>query len=76
MDGLCATRAIREREAETGRAKTPIIALTANVMSHQIAEYLATGMDGHVSKPIEAAKLFETIEIALATPEDSGAVAA
>jgi PAS domain S-box-containing protein len=76
MDGLCATRAIRAREAETGRAKTPIIALTANVMSHQIAEYLATGMDGHVSKPIEAAKLFETIEMTLATPENIGTVAA
>ncbi len=61
MDGPSATRAIREREAATGRPRTPIIALTANAMSHQIAEYLAAGMDGHVSKPIEAARLFEAI---------------
>ena len=37
MDGLTATRAIRQREADMGRARTPIIALTANAMSHQVA---------------------------------------
>jgi hypothetical protein len=30
-------------------------------MSHQVAEYLAAGMDGHVGKPIRAGELFETI---------------
>jgi signal transduction histidine kinase/ActR/RegA family two-component response regulator len=65
MDGLSATRAIRAREAETGRARTPIIALTANAMTHQVAEYRAAGMDGHVAKPIEAAKLFAALEAAL-----------
>src|SRR5260221_12948807 len=33
MDGLTATGAIRNREADTGRPRTPIIALTANAMS-------------------------------------------
>jgi len=65
MDGLSATRAIRAQEAETGRARTPIIALTANAMTHQVAEYRAAGMDGHVAKPIEAAKLFAALEAAL-----------
>jgi PAS domain S-box-containing protein len=65
MDGLSATRAIRQREAETGRRRTPIIALTANAMAHQVAEYLAAGMDAHVPKPIDVAKLFETLEAAL-----------
>ncbi len=64
MDGPSATRAIRKAEAETGRSPIPIIALTANAMSHQIAEYLASGMDGHVAKPIEAAKLFAVLEMA------------
>ncbi|MEA2351472.1 MAG: hypothetical protein QOG86_2413, partial [Thermoleophilaceae bacterium] len=36
MDGPTATRAIRAREAETGRARTPIVALTANAMAHQV----------------------------------------
>jgi PAS domain S-box-containing protein len=61
MDGADATRAIRAREAETGRARTPIIGLTANSMSHQIAEYGAAGMDAHVAKPIDAARLFQAI---------------
>jgi len=65
MDGPSATRAIRQREQALGRPRTPIIALTANAMSHQIAEYLACGMDGHVTKPIEAAKLFTALETAL-----------
>ncbi len=65
MDGPTAARAIREQELATGRPRTPIIALTANVMSHQLAEYLAAGMDGHVAKPIEAARLFEALEALL-----------
>jgi CheY-like chemotaxis protein len=58
MDGLTATATIRGRELETGRARTPIVALTANAMSHQVEQYLAAGMDSHVAKPIEAAALF------------------
>ncbi len=61
MDGISATRAIREREARTGRARTPIVALTANAMSHQIAEYLAAGMDDHVGKPFDVARLLEVV---------------
>jgi CheY-like chemotaxis protein len=58
MDGPTATRRIRAREAETGRARTPIVALTANAMPHQVEEYLDAGMDGHVSKPIDAGELY------------------
>ncbi len=65
MDGLTATRAIREAEAAMGRARTPIIALTANAMSHQIELCRAAGMDGHVAKPIESARLFAALEAAL-----------
>jgi signal transduction histidine kinase/ActR/RegA family two-component response regulator len=66
MDGLSATRAIRLEEETTGRTPTPIIALTANVMSHQITEYAAAGVDGHVAKPINVAELFAAIEGVLA----------
>jgi signal transduction histidine kinase/CheY-like chemotaxis protein len=61
MDGPTAAREIRRREAEQQRPRTPIIALTANTMSYQIAEYLADGMDGHLAKPIEIKALFETL---------------
>jgi signal transduction histidine kinase len=71
MDGPTATRCIRVREAAAGRARTPIIALTANAMAHQVADYLAAGMDGHVAKPIEAAKLFEALQMALAPAESN-----
>jgi signal transduction histidine kinase/CheY-like chemotaxis protein len=62
MDGVAAARAIRERERAEGRARTPILALSANAMSHQVAEYRAAGMDGHVAKPIEVQALLAAIE--------------
>jgi signal transduction histidine kinase/ActR/RegA family two-component response regulator len=65
MDGIAAAREIRAEEARTGRRRTPIVALTANALTHQIEEYLAAGMDGHVAKPIEIAKLYEAISAAL-----------
>jgi signal transduction histidine kinase/ActR/RegA family two-component response regulator len=75
MDGVVATTAIRQREADTGRARTPIIAVTANAMTHQVAEYVAAGMDGMVPKPIDIAALFAAMEQALEPAYDeAGAV--
>ncbi|MFL5296290.1 MAG: ATP-binding protein [Phenylobacterium sp.] len=65
MDGVAATRAIRELERETGRARTPIVAVTANAMTHQVAEYEAAGMDGIVPKPIDIMSLLKAVERAL-----------
>jgi signal transduction histidine kinase/ActR/RegA family two-component response regulator len=70
MDGIEAARTIRQEEAETGRARTPIIALTGNAMAHQVAEYAAVGMDAHVAKPIDVRVLFPTIEKLLAASEE------
>jgi CheY-like chemotaxis protein len=64
MDGPTASRKIREREAQTGRTLTPIIALTANAMSHQVEDYGAAGMNGVIAKPIEVARLYEVIDAA------------
>ncbi len=69
MDGPTATRFIREREAKQRRRRTPILALTANAMTHQVSQYLAAGMDGFIAKPIEVARLFEALEAALAGGE-------
>jgi len=68
MDGLQATREIRRLEAAAARKRTPIIALTANALSHQIAEYLAAGMDACVTKPIDAVQLLEAMKQLLETP--------
>ena len=61
LDGVAATRAIRDAEAATGRCRTPIVALTANAMAHHVSQYLAAGMDTHVSKPIQALALYEAL---------------
>ncbi|HEY3947976.1 ATP-binding protein [Phenylobacterium sp.] len=61
MDGPTATREIRRREAETGRPPTPILALTANAMTHQSEGYRAAGMNAVVAKPIRVGELFAAI---------------
>ncbi|WP_293682727.1 ATP-binding protein, partial [uncultured Phenylobacterium sp.] len=75
MNGVDAVRAIRALEAERGQAETPILALSANVMRHQIDEYLAAGMNGFVAKPIEMAALIGAIESVLPRPDAVSAAA-
>jgi signal transduction histidine kinase/AmiR/NasT family two-component response regulator len=65
MDGVTASRAIRSEETAAGQARTPIIALTANVMRDQVQAYLAAGMDDVVAKPIEVGRLVAAMEAAL-----------
>jgi PAS domain S-box-containing protein len=60
VDGLIATRAIRGLDRR-GR-DIPIIALTANAMSDQVARSRAAGMNDHVAKPIHRETLLATIE--------------
>ncbi|MEI6494147.1 MAG: response regulator, partial [Verrucomicrobiota bacterium] len=60
MDGLTATRKIRELEAATG-ARVPIIALTANVLPVHKEICLAAGMDDYLSKPFRKAQLAEKL---------------
>jgi CheY-like chemotaxis protein/anti-sigma regulatory factor (Ser/Thr protein kinase) len=83
MDGPTATRLIRQREAETGRAPVPILALTANAMTHQSESYREAGMNGLVAKPIKVTELFAAILAATGADADvadeadsAGAVAA
>ncbi|MDP1874626.1 ATP-binding protein [Phenylobacterium sp.] len=66
MDGPTATRMIRIREEAEGRPRTPIIALTANAMSHHEREYLEAGMDALTPKPIELERLLGALDMLLA----------
>jgi len=76
MNGVDAVRAMRALEAERGQAPTPILALSANVMRHQIDEYMAAGMNGFVAKPIEMSALVGGIEQALAGAAEAQSAAA
>jgi len=62
LDGVAATVGIRAEEAASGRRRTPIIALTANAMTHQLAEYRDAGMDDCVAKPIRIPDLLAAID--------------
>lgn len=60
LDGFSATRAIRQMKGEVG--KTPIVALTADVLTETKNRCIEIGMNGYVSKPIDPIYLFAEIE--------------
>lgn len=64
VDGLEATRLIREIERSTGARPCYISALTANVLANEIQDCLAAGMNGHLSKPLRLEALSETLVFA------------
>ena len=69
MDGLEATRAIREMETGTFR-RIPILALTASIMEEDNNKCIAAGMDRIEAKPINFNKLFSAMEQAV--PQGAG----
>ena len=75
MDGPTAARRIRALEQEGGHGRTPIIALTANAMRHQVEAYLAAGMDGFVAKPIVISDLMAAVDAALSAEAPVAAAA-
>jgi CheY-like chemotaxis protein/nitrogen-specific signal transduction histidine kinase len=65
VDGFEVTAAVRRQEMQHG-GHLPIVAMTAHAMKGDAEQCLAAGMDGYVSKPISAARLFDEIEAVLA----------
>jgi len=63
IDGYEVAREIRK--LESGGRRTPILALTANALPEHVDQARAAGMDGHVSKPIEATVLAEKLAAVL-----------
>ncbi|WP_010324419.1 response regulator [Marinobacterium stanieri] len=61
MDGLEATRAIRQREGEQGSDSTPIIAMTAFSSEQNLADCRAAGMDGKIGKPFRPEALYQLL---------------
>jgi CheY-like chemotaxis protein len=62
MDGHELTRQLRAGEANRNGARTPIIAVTADVMKGQEEHCLATGMDAYLVKPVRIERLRATLE--------------
>ena len=80
MDGLAATRAIRDDEARDGRKRLPVIAMTASVLQEHRKASVDAGMDGFASKPVDWFALSHEIARVLglpgSAPDTSGAATA
>jgi two-component system sensor histidine kinase BarA len=61
LDGVAATRRIREAERASGRPPARIVALTAQVRGIDADAWMAAGADRHLSKPFSVARLAETL---------------
>ena len=67
MDGLEATRRIRNGENPLGRI-IPILAMTANAFLEDMQKSKEAGMDVHLSKPVDIAALEQTVKRFHVTP--------
>jgi signal transduction histidine kinase/ActR/RegA family two-component response regulator len=66
LDGLSATAMLRAFETEAGLPRTPVIMLTANALDEHVRASHEAGADLHLSKPIHAIALIESIVQAIA----------
>jgi signal transduction histidine kinase/ActR/RegA family two-component response regulator len=71
LDGLEATRLIRQAESGNGR-RTPIIALTAHGLEQDFERCMAAGMDDYVSKPFRSGELYRALARALGSAGSPG----
>jgi PAS domain S-box-containing protein len=73
MDGLAATRAIRDLERRSpGRPRTPLVMLSANAMRHHSEDAKAAGADLHLAKPVTAASLLDGVARVVALGDGGG----
>ena len=61
MDGLSATQSIRRAESAEGRARTPVIMVSANTLPEHIEAARMAGVDGYLTKPVGARQLLEMV---------------
>ena len=63
MDGIEATRRIRDWERSTDRPRAPILIVSANCLPQHVDDGRAAGADAHISKPISAHELIGALQI-------------
>ena len=61
LDGITATRRLREREQATGAPRVPVVAMTANAMDSDRQACLDAGMDDYVAKPFRSEQLYAAL---------------
>jgi signal transduction histidine kinase/ActR/RegA family two-component response regulator len=66
MDGVTTTTLLREEESRTGARRHPVIALTGSALDEDRRRCLEAGMDGFLTKPVDATQLTGTVESAAA----------
>jgi signal transduction histidine kinase/NO-binding membrane sensor protein with MHYT domain/CheY-like chemotaxis protein len=71
MDGLTAMQLIRTWEIDRSMRRTPMIALTANVLPKHVSESLAAGATSHLGKPVIASTLLNAVREAIRKEDDS-----
>lgn len=74
MDGLTVTRRLRAFEAARGRARTPVVALTANAFEEDVRASREAGCDRHLRKPFSKRELLATIAELTAAPAGHAAL--
>jgi signal transduction histidine kinase/AmiR/NasT family two-component response regulator len=62
MDGLEATRRIRDWERSTHRPRSPILIVSANCLPQHVDDGRAAGADAHLNKPVSAAELVGALQ--------------
>jgi len=71
MDGYTAVRKIRDWESKSGRAPTPIAALTASALEEDVRNSVAAGCTAHLSKPIKKSRLLAALRELSAAPNEA-----
>lgn len=69
MDGYTATRQIRRIEESTGRARTPVVALTAYASENDFQTSMDAGCDDHIAKPFKKKTLIDCLARYLNWPQ-------
>jgi signal transduction histidine kinase/CheY-like chemotaxis protein len=72
MDGYTAAKEMRSSLREDAKT-TPILAMTADAFSEDVSKAIASGMDGHLAKPINPSLLYEALARAIAKAQKSKA---